>query len=62
MRRLHIAMLDRNEDQTLDFWKRRSAEERVGAVEFLREQYCILSGHTTVPRMVKTLRLAERPR
>ena len=61
-RRLHIAIVDKKEDQAFDFWKTRSAEDRVGAVEFLREQFYAVRGHTKIPRMIKTLRLVDRPR
>ncbi len=62
VRKLQIAVVDRKDDRSIDFWKNRSAEERLDAVEFLREQYYLLSGHKTIPRMGKTLRLTERPR
>jgi hypothetical protein len=61
-RRLHIAIVDRKEDRAVDFWKIRSAEDRVGAVEFLREQFYAVRGHTRIPRMTKTLRLVDRSR
>ena len=50
------------EDQaaTRLFWLDKSPEERLDAVEFLREQYYVIQGYKTVPRIIKELHLVER--
>ena len=46
--------------ETRLFWLAKSPEERLDAVEFLREQYYIIRGYETVPRLIKELHLVER--
>lgn len=43
---------DKTDD--LEYWRSKSESERVSAIEFLREQYYVLSGETTVPRLAHT--------
>ena len=49
-----------NEAETRRFWLAKSPEERLDAVEFLREQYYVIQGYKTVPRIIKELHLVER--
>ena len=49
-----------SEKEDLSFWRQRTPEERLSAVELLREQYYAIQGHKTVPRIIKTLRIIER--
>ena len=48
-----------NEKETFLFWKGKSPEERISAVEFLREQYYIINGCKTTPRIVRDLRMVK---
>lgn len=48
-----------NEKEALDFWQQHTPEERVSAVEFLREQYYVICGYTTIPRISRRLRLID---
>jgi len=50
----------KNEAETRRFWLDKSPEERLDAVEFLREQYYVIRGYETVPRLVKELHVVER--
>jgi hypothetical protein len=38
-----------------EFWKTRTPEERLSAVEFLREQCFIIQGYTHLPSIVKEI-------
>ena len=49
-----------DEAATRRFWLEKSPEERLDAVEFLREQYYVIQGYETVPRLIKELHLVER--
>jgi hypothetical protein len=63
MQKRNIAIrISNKEDQeaTRLFWQDKSPEERLDAVEFLREQYYVVQGYETVPRIVKELHLVER--
>jgi len=60
-RELVIRISDKeDEEATRLFWLDKSPEERLDAVELLREQYYIIRGYTTVPRVVKELRMVQR--
>jgi len=56
---IHISSKE-DEATTRLFWRDKSPEERLDAVEFLREQYYIIRGYETVPRIIKELHLVER--
>jgi hypothetical protein len=49
-----------DEEATRQFWLGKSPEERLDAIEFLREQYYIIRGYETVPRIIKELHLVDR--
>ena len=46
-------------DETIEFWKNKTPEERLDAVELLREQFYIIQGHRTVPRINRVLNLTD---
>ena len=48
------------EDGTRRFWQQKSPEERLSAVEFLREQYYIIRGYQSVPRIKRELNIVDR--
>jgi len=43
------------------FWQKRSSEERLNTVEFLREQIYLIQGYTSIPRFIYELKIVERP-
>ncbi|MDE2038844.1 MAG: hypothetical protein KGO96_11825 [Elusimicrobia bacterium] len=45
----------------LEYWRGKSASERVDAVELLRRQHYALAGHKTLPRLSRAVRFRERP-
>jgi hypothetical protein len=49
----------KGKNSDLDFWLKKTPEERIAAVEFLRKQHYALCGHTELPRMIKSLQLRE---
>ena len=51
---------EEDEAATRLFWRDKTPEERLDAVEFLREQYYIIRGYETVPRLIKELHLVAR--
>jgi len=60
-RNLVVRVLSReNEADTRRFWQSKSPEERLEAVEFLREQYYVIRGYKEVPRLIKKLQMVER--
>jgi hypothetical protein len=61
-KRQRVIRISNKEEQEVTrlFWRDRSPEERLDAVEFLREQYYIIRGYKTAPRIVKELHLVER--
>jgi len=54
-------LLDRDDGSTTrQFWAKRSVEERLSAVEFLREQFYAIAGYPSLPRLVRKIRLISR--
>jgi len=49
-----------DEAATRLFWRDKTPEERLDAVEFLREQCYVIRGYETVPRLIKKLHMVER--
>lgn len=45
-----VKQSDKNSD--LQFWLSKTESERISAIEFLREQFYVLSGYKTIPRLV----------
>jgi hypothetical protein len=56
-----IRVVDRTDDEaTRLFWKNKSPDERLSAVEFLREQCYVIQGYKTAPSIIRELRFVER--
>lgn len=57
----HISVKDKHDfHEDGQFWKAKTAEERVAAVEFLRKQYYIIKGCKKLPRLRRVLKVVER--
>ena len=55
-----IAIIDKEDDEkTRRYWGEKSPEERLSAVELLRETYYIIQGYKSVPRIKRELRIME---
>jgi hypothetical protein len=56
-----IVVVDRD-DAAKDvlFWKNKTPEERLNAVELLREQYYVIQGYKDIPRIERVIRIVER--
>ena len=48
------------ENHDLQFWLKKSPEERIEAVEFLRIQHYCLLGYESVPRLIPTIQIRDR--
>ena len=56
-----LVILDKDDDEeTRRFWQQKSPEERLSAVEFLREQFYIIQGYQSVPRIKRELNMVDR--
>lgn len=56
-----VRLVDRGEETSdLAFWLEKPPEERVAAVEVLREQYYAMAGYKCLPGLARTLRLRRR--
>jgi outer membrane biogenesis lipoprotein LolB len=56
-----LVILDKDDGETVRlFWQQKSPEERLSAVEFLREQFYIIQGYQSVPRMKRELNMVDR--
>jgi len=63
MKRKHKTIfVNKKEDDEMArlFWKNKSPEERLSAVEFLREHYYIIQGYKVPPSIIRELRIVER--
>jgi len=49
-----------NHLEAVEYWKGKTPDERLSAVEFLREQYYIIQGYRSVPRMVYILNVVAQ--
>ena len=55
---LHI--VDREDDESARlFWKNKSPEERLNAVEFLREQCYVIRGFKSTPTIIRKLQIVN---
>jgi hypothetical protein len=54
-----VVVDNENETETLLFWKKHTPAERLSAVEILREQYYVICGYTTIPRIIRELHLVD---
>ena len=58
---IKVTIKDRREPDTdYDFWKSKSPEERIGAVEFLREQCYLAMGYSEPPAITRVVKVTER--
>jgi outer membrane biogenesis lipoprotein LolB len=56
-----LVIIDKEDDEeTRLFWQQKSPEERLSAVEFLREQFYIIQGYQAVPRIKRELNIVDR--
>ena len=54
----HISIVDKDDvDSAIAYWRVKTPEERLSAVEFLREQYYIILGFDDIPRISKTVKI-----
>jgi len=62
MKRKHkIISVTKKEDDEMTrlFWRNKSPEERLSAVEFLREHYYIIQGYKASPSIIRELHIVE---
>ena len=56
-----IRVVERHDDEaTRLYWKNKSPEERLSAVEFLREQCYVIQGYKSVPSIIRKVRVVKR--
>ncbi len=56
-----IKLVDPKEDDpAIEYWKKKSPEERLDALEVLREQFYIIQGYESVPRLNRIMKLIDR--
>jgi len=48
-----------DEEENRLFWNNKSPEERLSAVEFLREQYYAIRGYRCIPSIVREIRILD---
>ncbi len=54
----HISIVDNDDvDSAIAYWREKTPEERLSAVELLREQYYIIMGFDDIPRISKTVNI-----
>ena len=45
---------------TIEYWKNKTPEERLDAVELLREQFYVIQGLISVPRIKRCVNVVDR--
>jgi hypothetical protein len=56
----HISIVDKDDvDSAIAYWQEKTPEERLSAVEFLREQYYLILGFKDIPRISKTVNIVS---
>ena len=56
----HVSIVDKDDvDSAIAYWREKTPEERLSAVEFLREQYYCIQGFDKVPRISKSVTIVE---
>ena len=58
--RIRLVELHARDDDAADFWRAKTPEERVAAVEFLRLQCVYASGKTEMPRLERVITIIDR--
>jgi len=48
-----------NEEVDRHYWMSKSPEDRLSTVEFLREQFYVIQGFASVPRLTRKIRIVE---
>lgn len=58
-RNMPVKIINKSEEMQADlqYWLRKTPEERIEAVEFLRSQYYALAGYKSIPRIVHEVTL-----
>ena len=54
-RKMQVNIVPKHSDQALCFWLKKTPEERVEAVEFLRSQHYALAGYKDIPRFIQSI-------
>jgi hypothetical protein len=58
---IRLVILEKDDEETtLLFWQQKSSDERLSAVEFLGEQFYIIQGYQSVPRIKRELNIVDR--
>jgi len=60
VRRNYGGFTRQDDEMTRRFWKNKSPDERLSAVEFLREHYYIIQGYKASPSIIRELRIVGR--
>ena len=56
----NIIILEKENAETdRHFWRMKSPEDRLSTVEFLREQFYVIQGFASVPRLIKEIHIVE---
>lgn len=58
-RELAIRIIKSKDSSDLQFWQKKTPQERIDAVEFLRSQYYSLCGCTTIPRITPIIQFRD---
>jgi len=58
MKKISIIKRDKKNNHH-EFWKTKTPEERLSAVEFLREQYYIIQGYDRLPSIIRKISIRE---
>ena len=57
---IYISIIDKDDaDSAIAYWREKTPEERLSAVEFLREQYYLIMGLDDIPRISKTVNIVQ---
>ena len=59
MKKIVIKKVEDPKD-TIEYWKNKTPEERLDAVELLREQFYVIQGYRSIPRLAFVLNLADK--
>lgn len=60
-RPMSLRIVDKEDPRAdLQFWLGKSPEERIEAVEFLRQQCHLVTGQKTLPRLVRSIQVRDR--
>ena len=55
---VHICS-QKSEKSDLQYWLSKTPEERISAMEVLREQYYAIAGYTTTPRLIPIVHIRD---